>query len=304
MPDIISVLARRGKLIFILTAVATILALVISLLRPKEYLAVATALPANSLAADKARIFNSNIESLYPELGTPDELDRIEGTAKLDTIYIAVADRFDLASHYGVDKSTTDVVYKAAQALKKNTDIRRSAYGELKIRVWDGEPTIAAQLANALLNKLNEIHQHIQNTNNAVVLQRLRQGLTAKQQEFDSIATEMIEFQTNGMSRINDEPFDDKRLGTDSGRIKPGLTLPHIAARSSTLQQQVKEYENIISQYELAVNTNPQVLIAVENARPSIWPDKPKTAHTVLFAFGASLIFSFLLALLAESRKR
>ena len=77
MPDIISVLARRGKLIFILTAVATILALIISLLRPKEYLAVATALPANSLAADKARIFNSNIESLYPELGIDEDIDEI-----------------------------------------------------------------------------------------------------------------------------------------------------------------------------------------------------------------------------------
>ena len=300
MPDIISVLARRGKLIFILTAVATILALIISLLRPKEYLAVATALPANSLAADKARIFNPNIESLYPELGTPDELDRIEGTAKLDTIYIAIADSFDLVSHYGVDKSTTDVVYKAAQALKKNTDIRRSAYGELKISVWDGEPTIAAQLANALFYKLNAIHQHIQNANNAVVLQRLGQGLAAKQQELDSIETNVIAFQKNS---INSHELDRVSI-PDSGRVNAGLKFSQIASRSSALQQQIKEYGNIISQYELAVNTNPQVLIAVENARPSIWPDKPKTTQTVLFAFGASLIFSFLLALLVESRKR
>ena len=299
MPDIISVLAKRGKLVFILTLVATTLALVISLLRPKEYLATATALPANSLAADKARIFNSNIQSLYPELGTPDELDRIEGTAKLDTIFIAVADSLDLAPHYGINKSAADAVYKTALALKKNTDIRRSAYGELKIKVWDGEAITAAQLANALLNSLNEIHQHIQNTNNAGVLQRLRQGLTVKQQELDSLEADVVAFQK---TRIGS--YESDNAEPDSGRIKSGVRFSQIASRSSALQQQVKEYENIISQYELAVNTNPQVLIVVENARPPLWPDKPRTLQTVLFAFGASFIFSFLLALFAESRKR
>ena len=69
------------------------------------------------------------------------------------------------------------------------------------------------------------------------------------------------------------------------------------------MNEQIKEYSHHISQYEMAIKTNPQVLIAVEKARPSPMPDKPKTMQITLFAFGVAFIFSFLLALFAESRK-
>jgi capsular polysaccharide biosynthesis protein len=295
MPDIIAVINKRWKLILALTSLATLLALVVSLLRPKEYVATVTALPANSMTADKGRIFNPNIETLYPEIGTPDELDKIEGTSKLDTLFIAVAELFDLAPYYAIDKNAANAVYKAALALKKNTDIRRSAYGELKIRVWDGDAAMAAQLANALMNKLNEIHQHILNANNTGVLQRLKKELEIKEQQLDSIEADVVSFRT-----ANNEYQD--RIVNDTTRTKSSSRFRNITAQTTALTNQIKDYYQIISQYELVVNTNPQVLIAVENARPSVWPDKPKVFQTTLFAFGASLIFSFLLALFAESR--
>lgn len=304
MPDIIAVVNKRWKLILGLTLVATLLALIVSLLRPKEYLSTVTALPVNSLTTDKARIFNPNIEVLYPELGSADELDRIEGTAKLDTLFIAIADSFDLATHYDINKDASNAVYKAATSLKKNTDIRRSAYGELKIKVWDEAPAMAAQLANALLSKLNEIYRHIQNVNNTQILQKLRKELAIKEQQLDSIETEVVRFQTSNSEYNLDENINRDRITNDSVSLNPSSRFRHIAFKVQALNDQIKEYHKIISQYELAAGTNPQVLIAVENARPSTRPDKPRIFQTTLFAFGASLIFSFLLALFAESRKQ
>lgn len=253
MPDIIAVITKRWKLIIALTLIATTLALIVSLLRPKEYLSTVTAVPANSLIADKARIFSSNIEALYSELGSPDELDRIEGTAKLDTIFLAVADSFNLAAHYQVAEGSSTL--EVAWRLKKNTDIRRTAYGELKIKAWDADPALAAQLANALLQKLNEIHQQLQNANHAHVLQKIREELSAKQKDTVSFSS------------------------------------------------QIKEYQTLIHQYELAIKTAPQALIVVEPARTSATPDKPKTGITTAVAFFASLLFSLLLAVFVESRK-
>src|SRR5678815_5332905 len=102
MPDLLLVLTKRWKLILSITLLATILALIFALLSPKKYLSVATALPVNSVTADKARLFNSNIEALYSEFGLPDELDRMEGTAKLDTIYIAASEKYHLNNHYSI----------------------------------------------------------------------------------------------------------------------------------------------------------------------------------------------------------
>jgi len=77
MPDLVSVFSRRWKLMLLLPLIATVVALLACLLAPKQYLGMATALPSNSVVGDKARIFNQNIEALYAELGSPDELDKI-----------------------------------------------------------------------------------------------------------------------------------------------------------------------------------------------------------------------------------
>jgi hypothetical protein len=301
MPDIIDVLVRRWQLILALTVTATVLALIVSLLRPKEYLSTATALPANSVTADKARIFNNNIEGLYSELGSPDELDRIEGTAKLDTIFLAVASDFDLPAHYAL-KNSPDAIYKAASVLKKKTDIRRSAYGELKINVWDSSAALAAQLANALMQKLNDVHQQVQNVNNAGVLQALEDRLKAKQKLLESLGTEVGSYRGNSLSPNSHEQSNTYK--TDTGIINPDVRFSSVYSQITVLQSQVKEYRAIIGRYELAVTTSPQVLIPVEKARPAIAPDRPKVLQTTLFAFGASLLFSFLLAFFAESRRQ
>src|SRR5438270_248116 len=117
MPDLLTVFQKQGRFILGLTLLATVLALVISLLVPKEYAATVTALPANSVTADKGRIFNNQVEQLYSDLGTADELDKIEGTGELDTIYIAASHAFRLDQHYGITPSG-ESLFKAARKLK------------------------------------------------------------------------------------------------------------------------------------------------------------------------------------------
>jgi uncharacterized protein involved in exopolysaccharide biosynthesis len=297
MPDIISVIARRWKLLFLLTFLATAVALIVVMLSPKLYLSTATALPANSVLNDKARIFNTNIEGLYPSLGSPDELDRIEGTTKLDTIFIAIANDFGLAAHYSI--SGKDAMYKAALKLQKRSNISRSAYGELKIKVWDKNNTLSAALANSFLQKLNEFHQHIQNANNAMILQKIKDDLTAKQKELTS-------FQKTQMSIETGKPIFNRNntINDTFERITLNPEAPFLYIKKNALTDEIKADQNLISQYELSLKTSPDVLIIVERARPSLKPDKPNVLRSLFFAFIASLLFSFLLTLFVESRNK
>lgn len=269
MPDLISIIVKRWKLIATVTLMATIIALIAALLSPKKYLSVATALPANSLIADKGRIFNQNIQELYSDFGTADELDKLEGTGNLDTIFIAASEKFNLDQHYHIS-SSGESFYSAALKLKANSKIARSSYGELKVKVWDQDKNLAAQIANFLMQEIENIHQHLQNENNTVTLVKLKQDYTAKENEYLQL--------------------------TDS-------TSTIAKARLNSLSEQLQEEEKMINQYQLAINTNSPVLLVVENARPSFWPDRPKILATVLFAFFGALVFSFLLAVFIESRK-
>jgi hypothetical protein len=277
MPDILPIISRWWKMILGLTLLASLAALVACWLSPKQYASTVTALPGNPVLSDKARIFNKNIQYLYSRLGSPDELDRIEGTAALDTIYIATANDLNLVNHYS-KKTSNDALYQAAEELKSKSRISRSAYGELKVKVWDRDRNMAAALANGIFSHLQQLHQQLHQQDNAYVLQKLREDLMARREQF--------------------------RLASDSLRYIEAAYAELLTARRNALLQQVQEQEKLIAEYELALSTNPPVLVSVESARPSPRPEKPDTVQTVLLTAFASALFFFLLALVLESRKR
>jgi hypothetical protein len=272
MPDLIIVFSRWWKFILGFTILAAVIAYVVSIFSPKEFLSEATALPANSMIADKARIFNKNIEALYSDIGTADELDRLEGTGTLDTLYIAASDSFQLNVHYGYGEGG-ESAFKAARKLKKNSKIARSAFGELKVKVWDEDRNLAAALANFLMARLQSIHQHMQNETSLLILDKMRADYAAKQEQFSN--------------------FSDS---TSNAQIR--------SARENALLEQIGEYEKVINEYQLSINTNPPVLLVVEPARASLWADKPRTFQTMIFTMVVALALTFLVALYMESRKR
>ncbi|MGI8598293.1 MAG: hypothetical protein ACR2KB_03470, partial [Chitinophagaceae bacterium] len=168
MPDLFYIFSKWWKQVLLVSISITVIATVVSLLLPKQYLSTVTALPANSLTADKSVFFNQNIQHLYSYLGTADELDKFEGTARLDTLYKAADRDLSLAEHYNLHEQ-----YKVIKELKKNTKISRTEYGELKIKVWDKDASMAASIANSLFKNLQEIHQNLQTRASKIILERL-----------------------------------------------------------------------------------------------------------------------------------
>lgn len=277
MPDLISVFAKWWKFILGLSALAVLIAFIACIISPKEYLSTATALPANSVMTDKARIFNDKIQALYSDFGMPDELDKLEGTAALDTIFIATAEEFDLAKHYAI-KASDEANYKAALHLKKKANISRSGYNELKVKVWDEDRNLAATLANSLMKKINTLHQHLQNETNVATLQKLEEVYKIKQQEYKQAK--------DSFTNISKE---EQQIN---------------ASQKAALLEQLHQYQQTINEYGVAVETNPQALLTVEAARASLWPDKPRVALTIILTLAASLFFTFLMCVFFETRKK
>ena len=274
MPDLIFIFSKRWKFILGFTLMAVIIALIASLLSSKKYLSTATALPANSLLADKARIGNQNIEALYSELGLPDELDKLEGTATLDTIYIATAAKFNLAGHYNI-RSSEEASSKAVLKLRKNSHIARSGYGELKIKVWDEDRQMAADIANNLMHEMQQLHQNLQMQNAKLALQKIKDQVKQKQDQFH-------------FNSQNDTIASDPSMT----KLEQQLSI-----------DELKHYKQLIAEYEMALAANPQALLIVEPARASVWADKPKTLQIVLLTLAASFATTLLMAVSFEKRK-
>jgi uncharacterized protein involved in exopolysaccharide biosynthesis len=264
MPDVIAVLRRRWRSVLAITAIATALAAIITWLLPSKYLSVATALPASSFNADRASIFNKNIQALYSSLGTTDDLDKFVGTAQLDTLYLAAVTDLHLTQHYGFESSRNGVE-RALQKLKRNSSIAKSEWGELKVKVWDEDRNRAAQIANALMQRLGSLHQELQNKSNQLVLQTLKESRRMVQ----------------------------KDTTANGARFTEGI------ARSGTMQ----EYENLVAEYSLMVAANPPALLVVEPARPPLYADTKEKMAYVLLTFFAAFLFSLLLSFYMDGKE-
>jgi hypothetical protein len=266
MPDIIDLIFRWWKRMLAVIILSLLTTGIIIFLKPRQYLSVTTAVPASSFAADKAKIFNETIQTLYSTLGTPDDLDLILGTAKLDTVYLFVTDQFNLFDHYKVKEKGAVARAKAALCLKKNTKVMKSEYGELKVKVWDTDKYLAPQLANAITDRLQDIHAGLQSAGNEATLRGLQIGKKKMQLQPDS---------------------------TDI-----------LSERKKLLQDQVQQYEKLINEYQLMVDSKPPVLIVVEKAKPSAWPDRPRRLQIMIATAVLSFLFVLLAALVMERRKK
>jgi len=242
---------------------------IITFLKPRQYLSVTTAVPASSFASDKGKIFNENIQALYSTLGTPDDLDMVLGTANLDTVYLFVTDQFNLFDHFKMKEKGTAARNKAASLLKKNTKVMKSEYGDLKVKVWDTDKNLAPQLANAVMNKLQAIHVVLQSAGNEATLLGLQSG------------KKKIQLQADSITGISEQAGERKKV----------------------LQAQVQQYEKLICEYQVMVDSKPPVLIVVEMAKPSARPDRPRRMQIMIATAVLSFLFALLAALILERRK-
>jgi hypothetical protein len=268
MPDLFYLVSKWWKQMFFLVLLSLLIVGVITFVKPRQYLSVATALPASSILTDKGSIFNENIQYLYSTLGSPDDVDRIVGTAQLDTIYLAVTDQFNLYDHYKISENTNQRREKAAQFFKKRSKVFKSSYGELKIKVWDTDKNLAPQLANAILGKLQSVYQDLQNSNNFSISNSLKSARKKILSELDSLTTR-----------------------------SPGSN-----GKQQILSDELIKYEKLINEYQLVLDNKPAALMIVEKATPALKPDKPKRLKIMVATLFASLIFSILLALLLERK--
>jgi uncharacterized protein involved in exopolysaccharide biosynthesis len=288
MPDIFYLVSKWWKQMFSFIILSLAVVGTILYLKPEKYLSVTTALPASTYTTDKASIFNNNVQQLYPAMGTPDDLDMIVGTAQLDTVYIAVTEKFNLYDHYKTEEKGQAAVVKAAWLLKANTKVIKSDFSELKVKVWDTDKNLAPQLADAILEKLNAIHQSLQKESNVAILNNLKNSREKIIFEIDSLTNSLQYDSANAMLRSTIITTENKRART---------------IRRNIMLEQLEQFEKLIGQYQLMVDSKTLVLIVVEKARASNWPDKPKKLLLLVATFVLSFLFALLLALLLEKRK-
>jgi uncharacterized protein involved in exopolysaccharide biosynthesis len=162
--DLLIVLAKRKRLILTITAASAMLALIVSLILPNRYTATTKILPpqqsqsaSSMLMAQLAGGGMGPLAALAGSgLGLKNPNDIYIGILKSRTVEDALIARFDLRRIYS-DKRQSD----ARKDLEKASEITAEKEGLISVSVEDKDPKRSADIANAYVNELRNLTQHL-----------------------------------------------------------------------------------------------------------------------------------------------
>jgi uncharacterized protein involved in exopolysaccharide biosynthesis len=278
--EVVTIIKKSTKQIISFVVLSMAVTLIVLLIIPKYFQSTAIVVAANPALADKARFFNNNIQGLYSNFGSGDDLDRIYGLANLDTTYKLLVDEFDLIRYYKLkDDSIKLRRRKAVLLLKDDIQLSKTDLSQLKLSVWHKDNKTAAAIANRMVKIVQEMEQGFWKNNYQSTLENLQTSITKMETEVKVISDSLISKASNSAQIML---LNNKR---------------------EVLLQQLQQYQKTADEYRLASNNKTPALYILEDAVPAAKAEKPKKLEILFLTAIASLCFG-VFASLAYNRNK
>jgi hypothetical protein len=275
----IAILQKRWRTIGLLVSITIIVATVTVFIVPQYFRSSATIVPANPALADKARLFNPNIQELYSYFGSGDDLDRIYGIADMDTTYKKLVDEFSLVNYYNLSDDSMPVLRrKAVLYLRGDLGLQKTEQGELKIIAWISNRELSARIVNRMVAIIQQIAGDIWQKSYQQPLQKLNVAVAVMEQQYQQLS--------------------DSLPAINGGRREL------VIAKEQTLLEEIKQYRKAADEFALAAETRPAVLYVMEAAVPAAKAEKPDKTNIILASLIAGFIFSCILVLVNDRKNR
>lgn len=276
--DISSVIQKKWKTIIAFVIVSLLIAGAILFAVPKQYQSQAIIVPGNPLLADKSRLFNSNIQGLYGILGNSDDAETISGIIALDTTLYQIADECKLVEYYGIKSESFAESRKATiKKLKKDLVIQKSEDRQLKIKIFTKDAELSAVIVNKTV---------------AIVEQKLQSiWKQAYQKNINDFKIKITQFNRQY-----------QQLADSITHVSSTVQKEIIENSKKQILDQSAQYQKAEKELQLAVDGMPPVLYLIEKASPSVSPDKPNIAESLLVVFFAAFIFGTIVVLMIERK--
>ena len=270
-----AVLQKQWKTLLAFTLVTTLAATLTVSLVPKYFRSSATIVSANPALADKARLFNNNIQGLYSYFGSGDDLDRISGIADMDTTYKKLVDEFSLVSYYKLDSDSLPLLRrKAVLRLRKDLGFQKTEQGQLKIIAWTKDRELSASIVNRMVDIIKEIENGIWQQNYNQSLVKLNASVADMERRYQTLSDSV------GLMK--------------GGKHELALT------QMQTLLEQLKQYRKSADEFILAKETNPAALYVMEAGVPAVKAERPDKINIIIAAMIAGFVFSSILVLVQD----
>jgi capsular polysaccharide biosynthesis protein len=301
--ELITFLWSKRKALIIITIIALVASIAISLMMTPYYMSRAVVFPTKSNSVD----FNSNSRNSVVEFGDEADAERLLQVLISPEIRDSLTLKYDLYKHYDLDTSVAHAKFE------------RTRYNSINIDVYDTDPVMAADMANDIVRLVDTVM-------NRMIRQRAIGPMYAVQSEVSLIKTEMGDY-SDKLKSLSDSGvvskdergnmYADYLEALKAGRtdlaneIKRKIDATQALAADYDIYSNLSEffslrYSNILDVNDQAhqyAHTNIQQTIRQSMAEVPDKKAKPKRAIIVLFTTFSVLVFAIFILLALEKLK-
>ena len=314
--DLIAFIYQKRKPILIITAVAAVASIVVSIMMTPYYKAQAIVFPTRSNSVD----FNSNARNSVVEFGDEADAERLLQVLISPEIRDSLTLKYNLYEHYDIDSTQGQSRAKFQKAYEGNVQFNRTRYNSITIDVYDYEPEVAADMANDIVRLVDTVM-------NRMIRERSMGPMYAVQSEVSLIKTEMGDY-SDKMKTLSDSGVVNQetrsRLYSDylaalkagkgglAGEIKRKIDASQKYGSDYDIYSNLSEffslrYSNILDVNDQAhqyAHTNIQQTIRHSMAEVPDKKAKPKRAIIVIMSTAAAFLFAIFMFLALDKFKQ
>jgi len=181
--DLIAFIYGKRKPLIIITSIAIVASVVVSLMMTPYFKAQAIVFPTKSNSVD----FQGTGRNSVVEFGDEADAERLLQVLNSPEIRDSLTNKYNLYEHYDLEKDASQSRAKFQKAYEGNVQFNRTRYNSITIDVYDAEPEIAANMANDIVRLVDTVM-------NRMIRERSKGPMWAVQDEVRLIKTEMGDY--------------------------------------------------------------------------------------------------------------
>jgi capsule polysaccharide export protein KpsE/RkpR len=164
---------------------AFISAIIFSLLIEDKYESSVILFPSTTTSISRALLNDENYkEKDFLEFGEEEEAEQLIQLLNSDTIRNYIIQKFNLMSHYDINPHEEYRQTQLFNEYKGNIDFYRTKFMSVKIEVLDTDKEYAANIANEITKKVDEVR-------NNILQKAAKQGFVIVEKEYNNLVAEI-----------------------------------------------------------------------------------------------------------------
>lgn len=181
--ELLQLLWLKRKTIIIITAIAFVIGIGVSLLMPNYYMARAIVFPTKSNSVE----FSGNSRNSVVEFGDEADAERLLQVLISPEIRDSLTNSYDLYAHYEIEPGQSNPKFEFQKVYESNIVFSRTRYNSINIDVFDKDPQLATDMANDIVRLVDTVM-------NRMIRQRATGPMFAVAHEVSLIREEMGDY--------------------------------------------------------------------------------------------------------------